>query len=71
MTMSSRCREGMEVLKHHMMEDPNVGFAVSIADIFKSVNMLARGNDPKMEFVPDPGGFLRVLLLLCMGFIPW
>jgi predicted RND superfamily exporter protein len=43
--------KGMETLKQYMMEDPNVGFAVSIADIIKSVNMLVRGNDPKMEYI--------------------
>jgi len=45
--------KGMEDLKYHMMEDPNVGFAVSIADLIKGVNMLAHGNDPKMEMIPN------------------
>ena len=43
---------GMETLKYHMMEDPNVGFVVSVADLVKGVNMLLRGNDPKMEYIP-------------------
>jgi predicted RND superfamily exporter protein len=44
--------QGMEKLKQYMLDDPNVGFATSIADIIKSVNMLARGNDPKMAIIP-------------------
>ncbi len=44
--------QGMEALKQYMMEDPNVGFAVSIADLVKGVSMLAYGNDPKFESIP-------------------
>jgi predicted RND superfamily exporter protein len=46
----------MEALKHHMMEDPNVGFAVSIADVIKGINMLVHGNDPKMGYLPTAEG---------------
>jgi uncharacterized protein len=44
---------GMEQLKQHMLTDPNVGFALSVADLIKSVNMLANGNDPKKESIPS------------------
>ncbi|MBI5601962.1 MAG: MMPL family transporter [Deltaproteobacteria bacterium] len=43
---------GMEELSQYMMADPNVGFAISIADLIKGANMLAYGNDPKMESIP-------------------
>jgi predicted RND superfamily exporter protein len=44
--------KGMETLKQYMIEDPNVGHAVSMADLVKSLSMLAYGNDPKFEFIP-------------------
>jgi uncharacterized protein len=44
--------KGMEALAQHMMQDPNVGFAISIADLLKGFNMLAYGNDPKFETLP-------------------
>jgi len=53
---------GMETLKYHMMEDPNVGFVVSVADLVKGVNMLLRGNDPKMEYIPSMGQEIAHLL---------
>lgn len=43
---------GMEKMKQYMMSDPNVSYAVSVADLIKSSNMLARGNDPKWESIP-------------------
>jgi hypothetical protein len=62
---------GMEALKYHMMEDPNVGFAVSIADLVKGISSLTQGNDPKMALVPkgqvDIMGFLN---LYSMGTSP-
>ena len=45
-------QRGMEKLKQHMIDDPNVGYAVSMADLIKGVNRLIRGNDPKMETIP-------------------
>ena len=39
--------KGMEALKQHMMEDPNVGFAISIADLIKGINMLASRQRPE------------------------
>jgi len=44
---------GMEALKQYMVDDPNVGFAMSMADLIKSVNMLAHGNDPKFNSIPS------------------
>ncbi len=44
--------EGMESLKQYMMADPNVGHAISIADLMKGLNMLVYGNDPKFESLP-------------------
>ncbi|MBI5606036.1 MAG: MMPL family transporter [Deltaproteobacteria bacterium] len=44
--------QGMEGLRQYMMADPNVGFAISVADLIKGANMLAYGNDPKMESIP-------------------
>ncbi len=44
--------EGMEALKQYMIEDPNVGYAVSMADMIKNLNMLVYGNDPKFESLP-------------------
>jgi predicted RND superfamily exporter protein len=59
---------GMEVFKQHMMGDPNVGFATSIADFVKGVNMLAHGNNPKMEFIPpDQAGVADLMQLISMG----
>lgn len=53
MLTSPDVMRGMEILKEHMMEDPNVGFAISIADLVKSLNMLLHGNDPKMATIPN------------------
>jgi uncharacterized protein len=62
---------GMETLKYHMMEDPNVGFAVSIADLLKGVNSLAHGNDPKMALIPkDTQAIQNMLGLYQMGTAP-
>lgn len=55
---------GMEALKYHMMQDPNVGFATSIADIIKSISMLMRGNDPKMEYIPPTAQEIDNLLFV-------
>ena len=55
---------GMEALKYHMMEDPNVGFATSVVDVIKSINMLARGNDPKMEYIPPTGKEIETMVWL-------
>ena len=55
---------GMEALKYYMMEDPNVGFATSVADVIKSINMLARGNDPKMEYIPPTGKEIETMVWL-------
>jgi len=63
--------KGMEELKQHMMRDPNVGFATSIADLIKNVNMLAHGNDPKMESIPDDQqGIQNLLTLFMLGAAP-
>ena len=43
---------GMEALKQYMLDDPNVGHAVSMADLVKNLSMLVYGNDPKFESVP-------------------
>ncbi len=56
--------KGMEELKQFMLRDPNVGFATSVADLVKNVNMLARGNDPKMEYIPDDQKSINDLLFL-------
>ena len=62
---------GMEGLKYHMMEDPNVGFAVSVADLIKGINMLAHGNDPKMEIIPsEQKGIQDLVQLYTMGTSP-
>jgi hypothetical protein len=62
---------GMEALKYHMMEDPNVGFAVSIADLLKGVNSLAHGNDPKMALIPkDTQAIQNMLGLYQLGTAP-
>ena len=44
--------KGMDSLKQYMLEDPNVGYAVSMADLVKSLHMLVYGNDPKFETLP-------------------
>ena len=63
--------KGMEALKYHMMEDPNVGFATSIADLIKGINMLVRGNDPKMEYIPTNGQEIdNLMFLFKMGSSP-
>jgi predicted RND superfamily exporter protein len=62
---------GMEALKHYMMEDPNVGFATSIADLIKNVNMLVRGNDPKMEYIPTTQREIETMMFVYkMGTAP-
>jgi len=58
--------KGMEALKHHMMEDPNVGFAVCITDLIKNVTMLVHGNDPKMEYISSVPGEIDTLLFFYM-----
>ena len=44
--------QGMESLKQYIIDDPNVGHAISLADLVKGVGMLAYGNDPKFESIP-------------------
>jgi uncharacterized protein len=62
---------GMEGLRQYMMADPNVGFAVSIADLIKSANMLAFGNDPKMESIPNSQQAIgNMLALIGVGAAP-
>jgi uncharacterized protein len=59
---------GMEALKYHMMQDPNVGYAVSIVDLIKGINALSNGNNPKMALVPDTAvGIQSFLNLYSMG----
>jgi len=59
---------GMETLKQEMMKDPNVGFATSIADFVKTVNMLAHGNNPKMDYIPkDEAGVRDMFQLVSKG----
>ncbi len=53
---------GMEALKLQMLQDPNVGFAVSIADIIKTITMLVYGNDPKMEYISPVEGEINTQL---------
>ncbi|MBI5586664.1 MAG: MMPL family transporter, partial [Deltaproteobacteria bacterium] len=55
---------GMEELQQYMMTDPNVGFAISIADLIKSANMLAYGNDPKMESIPNSQQAIQNMITL-------
>jgi uncharacterized protein len=58
----------LDVLKHYMLEDSNIGFATSIADYIKLINMLARGNDPKMEFLPrDQIPIMDLFTLIAKG----
>jgi predicted RND superfamily exporter protein len=59
--------KGMEALKQYMMEDPNVGFVTSVADLIKGVNMLACGNDPKRESIPTADYAVSQLLQLYGG----
>lgn len=62
---------GMEALKQYMMTDPNVGFAMSVADLIKSSNMLAYGNDPKMESVPTSQQAIQnMITLISTGAAP-
>ncbi|MGC1404613.1 MAG: MMPL family transporter, partial [Thermodesulfobacteriota bacterium] len=55
---------GMEGLRQYMMADPNVGFAISIADLIKGANMLAYGNDPKMESIPNSQQAIQNMITL-------
>jgi predicted RND superfamily exporter protein len=59
--------KGMEALKQYMMEDPNVGFATSVADLIKNVNMLAHGNDPKRASIPTEDLAISHMLTLYAG----
>lgn len=62
---------GMERLQHYMMADPNVGFAISVTDLIKSINMLARGNDPKWESIPPTQQAIQnMITLVQMGAAP-
>jgi predicted RND superfamily exporter protein len=62
---------GMEILKQYMMEDPNVGFATSFADIIKGANRLAHGNDPKMAYIPVDQNAIQTLVHFVMyGLAP-
>ncbi len=62
---------GMDALKQHMMADPNVGFALSIADMIKKANMLAYGNDPKMESIPTSQQAIQnMVIMIQMGAAP-
>ncbi len=62
---------GMEALKYHMMADPNVGYATCLPDLIKGLNMLVRGNDPKMEFIPtQEQEIFSMLFLAKMGSSP-
>lgn len=54
--------QGMESLKQYIIDDPNVGHALSLADLVKSVGMLAYGNDPKFESIPSDRGAIHDLL---------
>jgi hypothetical protein len=55
---------GMEGLKQYMMADPNVGFAISVADLIKGINMLAHGNDPKWESIPTTQQAIQNMITL-------
>jgi predicted RND superfamily exporter protein len=55
---------GMEELKQYMLADPNVGFAISVADLIKSINMLAHGNDPKWETIPGTQQAIQNMITL-------
>jgi predicted RND superfamily exporter protein len=62
---------GMEGLKQFMMADPNVGFAISVADLIKGINMLAHGNDPKWESIPSTQQAIQnMVTLVQMGAAP-
>jgi hypothetical protein len=61
----------MEGLKQYMMADPNVGFAISVADLIKGINMLAHGNDPKWESIPtNQQAIQNMVTLVQMGAAP-
>ena len=45
--------QGMEALKQYIIQDPNVGHVISMADLVKSLHMLVYGNDPKFESIPQ------------------
>jgi len=52
--MSSKAWDG---LKQYMLQDPNVGFAISLADTLKGIGMLGHGNRPQgMGLSPGPQG---------------
>ncbi len=59
--------KGMEALKQYMMQDPNVGFVTSVADLIKGVNMLACGNDPKRESIPTADYAVSQMLQIYAG----
>ncbi|MBI5585242.1 MAG: MMPL family transporter, partial [Deltaproteobacteria bacterium] len=62
---------GMEGLKQYMMADRNVGFAISVADLIKGINMLAHGNDPKWESIPATQQAIQnMVTLVQMGAAP-
>jgi uncharacterized protein len=62
---------GMDGLKHYMMADPNVGFATSVADVIKGINMLAYGNDPKQGSVPSTKQAIQNMIsMFQMGAAP-
>ena len=44
--------EGLERLKMYVMKDPNVGYAISIADMMKGGIKAFHQNEPKLEFLP-------------------
>jgi predicted RND superfamily exporter protein len=54
--------QGMESLKQYIIDDPNVGHAISLADLVKGVGMLAYGNDPKFESIPSDRRAIHDLL---------
>ncbi len=62
---------GMDMLKQYMMGDPNVGFATSVADVIKGINMLAYGNDPKQESIPPSQQAIQnMITMFQMGAAP-
>ena len=62
---------GMDELQHWMMGDPSVGYAVSVADLIKGINMLAHGNDPKWESIPlTQQSIQNMITLVQMGAAP-
>ncbi len=63
--------KGMEDLKQYMMQDPNVGYAISMADLIKGTNMLAHGNDPKWGTIPNSQQAIQnMITLVQMGSSP-